>query len=157
MLDHTNFTNEPRKAAKFSSLSSEQQVDERELLKLETGAIHEYQWPGGTGNRMLQHVGQLLCHPESPPIDSSAAKRSGDHKECLGMKRPPESYPEVPPAIKESVQRARAMAPLPPPEVDPVLAYLSCVYREVMTWKNGSAMLLGGVQSYYDKPLLSGN
>jgi hypothetical protein len=67
------------------------------------------------------------------------------------MIRAPECYPEVPPAIKESVQRARAIAPLPPPEVDPVLAYLSCVYREVMKWKKRPPMLLGGVQSYYEK------
>lgn len=60
------------------------------------------------------------------------------------------TYPDVQPAISESLERVRAKAP-PPPGPDPVPNYLSCVYREAMSWLSGSTMLQACAQNYYEK------
>lgn len=60
------------------------------------------------------------------------------------------TYPAVPSAISESVERARAKAP-PPPGPDPVPTYLSCVYREVMSWSQEPDRLRSRVKKYYER------
>jgi hypothetical protein len=66
------------------------------------------------------------------------------------MVRKTNTYPAVPPPIRESVERARAKAP-PPPGPDPVPIYLACVYREAMPWHQGSDMLRYSIHKYYEK------
>jgi hypothetical protein len=66
------------------------------------------------------------------------------------MVRATKESAELPPSIRESVERARAKAP-PPPGPDPVPAYLACVYREVTLWLQSSDMLRAGIRFYYEK------